>query len=248
MHLAYLDFGRDAKPRRDFLRRAGAAVLGGFGARALAAEPAPGFKRSGRMNIATAEDWIDTFFTGGADAIVHYYADDFVFEDVTLFQTISDKGDLHRAFLPFDDAGPDSPAGVHQFDVIRYDGGPAGDYRGVARSDVPANYSPALWQTWSADTLAGAALDYDEWAVIQWVWKATHNMDFLGLPARGRTTHCRGMSFHCYRERRIVREFTHWNFRDVAVQLGAMPPQEKFWLAPPARDAAASRLQSAKRT
>ncbi len=237
MHLGYLDYTKSApatSSRRDLLRRAGAAVLGGFAAGAFAND-GQGFKGSGRMDLATAEDWIDTFFSGGADAIVHYYADEFVFEDITLFQTISNKEDLHRAFLPFDDAGPESPAGVHQFDVIRYDGGPAGDRKGVIRDGVPENYTPELWQTWSADTLAGAALDYDEWAIIQWVWRARHNMDFLGLPAQGKTTYCRGMTFHCYRARRIVREFTHWNFRDVAIQLGAMPPQQKFWLAPAAQ-------------
>lgn len=234
MHLGYLDAMRatDIDPaRRAFLRRGGTALLTAASAGALANETAVrGFKGEGRMNLATGEDWIDTFFNGGAEAIVHFYADEFVFEDVTLFQTIDNKEDLYRAFLPFNNAGPDSPAGVHQFDVIRYDGGAAGEHRGVQRSSPPDHYTPALWALWSGDTLAGATLDYDEWAVMNWVWKATHNMDFLGMPAKGKTTHCRGITFHCYKNRRIVREFTHWNFRDVGVQLGAMPAQEKFWL------------------
>jgi steroid delta-isomerase-like uncharacterized protein len=237
MHLGYLDAMRtvDIEPaRRGFLRRAGATLLTAAAAGAVADDSAVhGFKGEGRMNMSTGEDWIDTFFNGGAEAIVHYYAEDFVFEDVTLFQTIDNKDDLYRAFLPFDNAGPDSPAGIHQFDVIRYDGGAAGEHRGVRRSAMPENYTPELWQLWSTDTLAGAGYDYDEWAVMNWVWKATHNMDFLGMPAKGKTTHCRGITFHLYRERRIVREFTHWNFRDVGVQLGAMAPQEKFWLAKP---------------
>lgn len=233
MHLAYLEAMKNTAVdpgRRSLLRAGAAAVLGGFGGSALAGEAATkGFKGAGRMGMSTGEDWIDTFFNGGAEAIVHYYADAFVFEDVTLFQTIDNKDDLYRAFLPFNNAGPDSPAGVHQFDVIRYDGGLAGDRRGVARAAAPENYSPAVWAQWSGDTLKGAALDYDEWAVMNWVWKATHNMDFLGLPAKGKTTYCRGMTFHCYRERKIVREFTHWNFRDVGVQLGALAPQAPFW-------------------
>lgn len=236
MHLGYLDAMKNATldlPRRGFLRRTATALLGAASADALANDTPQGFKGTGRMGMSTGEDWIDTFFNGGAEAIVHYYADEFVFEDVTLFQTIDNKDDLYRAFLPFNNAGPDSPAGVHQFDVIRYDGGPAGDRRGIARDAAPENYTPDLWRTWSADTLAGAALDYDEWAVMNWVWKATHNMDFLGMPAKGKTTHCRGITFHCYRERKVVREFTHWNFRDVGVQLGALPAQEKFWLAKP---------------
>ena len=235
MHLGYFDAMKDvelAPARRAFLRNAGAVVLaaGSAGVAQAAAPATRGFKGSGRMDMSTGEDWIDTFFTGGADAIIHYYADEFVFEDVTLFQTIDNKEDLYRAFLPFNNAGPESPAGVHQFDVIRYDGGPAGDRRGVARQAPPENYTPELWALWSGDTLKGAQYEYDEWAVMNWVWKAQHNMDFLGLPAKGKVTHCRGITFHAYRQRKIVREFTHWNFRDVGVQLGAFQPQAKFWL------------------
>jgi steroid delta-isomerase-like uncharacterized protein len=235
MHLGYLEQMRNAElspQRRAFLKQAGgAAVMAGLGSVGAVSAASPGFKGSGRMNMGTGEDWIDTFFTGGAEAIIHYYADDFVFEDITLFQTIDNKEDLYRAFLPFGDAGPDAPAGVHQFDIIRYDGGVAGDRRGVRRNGVPENYTPGLWQSLSADTLAGVDLDYDEWAVMNWLWKATHNMDFLELPAAGKTTHTRGMTFHLYRERKVVREFTYWNFRGVAIQLGVFKPQEKFWQA-----------------
>lgn len=238
MHLGYLDAAnRGAFPstsRRSFLLGAGASLAAaGLGSATRAADRVRGFKGEGPMNMSTGEDWIDTFFTGGADAIVHYYADEFVFEDVTLFQTIDNKEDLYRAFLPFNDEGPDSPAGVHQFDVIRYDGGPAGTHRGVQRAAAPANYSPELWSVWSADALRGADSDYDEWGVMNWVWKAKHNMDFLGMPATGKTTHTRGITFHMYRERKVVREFTFWNFRDVAIQLGAAEPQVKFWLPQP---------------
>lgn len=232
MHLGYLDQMNATTQRRSFLQALGGATLAaGLGVSdTVAGQPVKGFKGSGRMTMSTGEEWIDTFFTGGAEAIVHYYADEFVFEDVTLFQTIDNKEDLYRAFLPFNNEGPDSPAGVHQFDVIRYDGGPAGDRKGVRRQTVPANYTRELWKTWSGDVLAGVDNDYDEWAVMNWVWKATHNMDFLELPAKGKTTHARGITFHMYRDRKIVREYTHWDFRGVAIQLGAFRPQEKFWL------------------
>jgi steroid delta-isomerase-like uncharacterized protein len=243
MHLAYLEHMRRqecAVARRNFLRNGIAAVaaaaLPGVASAADVAVAAPshGFKGRGRMGMSTAEDWIDTFFTGGADEIVHYYADRFVFEDATLFQAIDNKEDLYRAFLPFNNAGADSPAGVHQFDVIRYDGGKAGDRQHVARKEVPEGYTPELWSKWTANTLMGIDIDYDEWAVINWVWKAQHNLDdFLGIPnAKGKTTYCHGMTFHCYRNRRIVREFTHWNLRDVAIQLGYLPQPVKFWLKP----------------
>ncbi|MBA4284900.1 MAG: hypothetical protein C0434_05150 [Xanthomonadaceae bacterium] len=89
----------------------------------------------------------------------------------------------------------------------------------------------AAWVATSSGTLAGIDLEYDEWAVMQWVWKAKHNADdFLGLKgAQGRTTTCRGITFHCYRNRKIVRETTQWNFREVGVQLGALEPPVLFW-------------------
>ncbi|MDF1692312.1 MAG: hypothetical protein P1U47_08065 [Zhongshania sp.] len=240
MHLGYLEEGRelatqenDTKARRSFLKKAGAALLVGgvapsaaFGmSSAKAAEK--GFKGTGRMGMSSGEDWIDTFFTGGAEAIVDYYADDFVFEDITLFQAIQDKEELYQAFLPF---GKDSPVGIHQFDVIRYDGGMAGDRAAQIRLDTPEGYTPDEWAMWSKDTLMGSDHSYDEWCVMNWVWKAQHNVDFLGLPAKGKTTHTRGITFHCYKDRKVVREYTYWNFRDCAIQLGVMPQPNKFWL------------------
>lgn len=67
---------------------------------------------------------------------------------------------------------------------------------------------------------------------MNWLWQAKHNMDFLELPATGKTTHARGITFHAYKDRKIVREFTYWNFRSVAIQLGVLKPQQKFWLPP----------------
>lgn len=243
MHLAYLEQMKmlevSADRRRFLMRGASLLAAGSLSFPALGAEaPArpKGFRGGGRMDMSSGEDWIDTFFNGGAEQIVHYYADDFVFEDATLFQAIDNKDDLYRAFLPFNNNGPDSPAGVHQFDVIRYDGGKAGDRKHIARKGIPEGYTAEEWATWSRTPLMGIALDYDEWAVMNWVWKARHNMDdFLGIKgAKGKTTHCHGTTFHCYHNRKIVREFTHWNLRDVAIQLGALPPQEKFWLKPEA--------------
>ncbi len=241
MHLAYLQQMRNtdlSAERRHFLKTAGATVLVGGLAPSLAfATDAPakpsgkGFKGKGHMGMATGEDWIDTFFNGGASEIIHYYADDFVFEDATLFQTISTKYELYRAFLPFNNNGPDSPVGVHQFDVVRYDGGSAKGSKGLARKGVPEGYEASIWAEQSRDTLAGVDLEYDEWAVMQWIWKAKHNADdFLGLKgAKGKTTYARGITFHCYRNRKIVREFTHWNFRAVGVQLGALEAPQIFW-------------------
>lgn len=254
MHLAYLNRTRSTSPdraRRDLMKfgvggamfAAAAGLAGCATAREAAgssapqsglvippsAKATPGFNGSGPMDMSTGEDWIDTFFTGGAAEIVHYYADEFVFEDITLYQAIQTKEDLYRAFLPFNDAGPDAPTGVHQFDVIRYDGGSAQGAVTDFRDKAPDGYTQAEWDDWTRDAKLGRGYERDEWGVMQWIWKAKHNADFLGLPAAGKTTHCRGTTFHSYRNRKIVREYTHWEFRSVAIQLGAAEPQLRFW-------------------
>lgn len=236
MNLAYFvqqQIEEGTLSRRRFLRRMGTMGALGLSTLALGLTPtgatAKGFSGEGEMNMSTGEDWIDTFFTGGADAIIHYYADTFVFEDITLFQTITTKEELHAAFVPFNNAGPDSPAGVHQFDIVRYDGGKAGAHKGVLRKTTPEGYTEEDFQKLSQDIRLGADFDYDEFAVMNWLWKAKHNQDFLGLPAKGKTTVTRGITFHLYKDRKIVREFTFWNFRSVAIQLGALEPQQQFW-------------------
>lgn len=236
MHLGYLNTElpqsisdpKSIKDRRNFLKKAGVlmSVAGAAPSIAFAGKKAKGFTGEGRMGMSTGEEWIDTFYTGGAEAIIHFYADDFVFEDVTLFQAIQDKDELYRAFLPF---GEGSPAGEHQFDVLRYDGGMAGDRTAQLRTEKPAGYTDEEWATWSHDTFLGADHSYDEWCVMQWIWKGKHNVDFLGLPAKGKTTITRGTTFHCYKNRKVVREFTYWNYRDTAIQLGAAAAPVKFW-------------------
>ncbi|MFA7555472.1 MAG: hypothetical protein WCY88_14585 [Spongiibacteraceae bacterium] len=237
MNLAYLDQIKktDILSRRSALKTLGASLLiaGVSPSMAFSSKASSsGFKGEGRMGMSSGEDWIDTFFNGGADKIINYYADEFVFEDITLFQTINNKEDLYRAFLPFGDFGPDAPGGVHQFDIIRYDGGLAGDRKNIARDKTPEGYSDEEWKMWSSDALTGINHDYDEWCVMNWVWRAKHNADdFLGIKGcKGKTTYTRGITFHMYRDRKIVREFTHWNFRDVAIQMGTFPEPNKFWL------------------
>lgn len=65
MHAAYMDYMREAElspQRRAFLRGLGTTLVAA-GTGALANDAAPmGFKGSGRMNMASGEDWIDTLF------------------------------------------------------------------------------------------------------------------------------------------------------------------------------------------
>jgi steroid delta-isomerase-like uncharacterized protein len=182
------------------------------------------------MNFDTAQNWITAFFKKGAEEVLSYYADDFVWEDIEFFQTITTKADLYKAFVVFNNSGPDSPFGVHKFDVVRYDGGPAGASKAVKRKEgVPEGWQSDEYHRLADKIQLGSSLDYDEWGYIQWVWIAKHNQDFMGMPAKGKTTTTRGVTFQCYKHRKIVRCQTFWNFREFAVQLGVVPPPDEGW-------------------
>ena len=162
-----------------------------------------------------------------------YYADDFVWEDIEFMQTITTKEDLYKAFVVFNNSGPESPFGIHKFEVLTYDGGPAGRSRGVRRTEgTPPEWQGELegdYARFANNIYLGADLDYDEWGYMQWVWKATHNSDFFGIPAAGKTTVTRGTTTQMYKNGKIVRCRTHWNFREFAMQLGLIPAPDEAW-------------------
>lgn len=216
-------------PSRRAAMGMGAAAVGAL--MLPSAVMASGFKGTGPMSFSTAQDWIRTFFNSAED-IIDYYADPFVFEDTTLYQTITDRDELYAAFLPFANQDPNSPIGLHYFDVIRYDGGKVWPGRGQLREGKPAEYTDAEYAREAAPILLGGDYEYEEWGMMQWVWKAVHKADFLGMPAAGKSTVTRGTTFHLYRDRKIVRDSTMWDFRHVAVQLGVVPPPQMFWKNP----------------
>src|SRR3546814_14404108 len=81
----------------------------------------------------------------GAEEVLGYYADDFVWEDIEFMQTITTKEELYKAFVVFNNSGPESAFGVHKFEVLTYDGGPAGASRGVKRQGgVPPEWQGEL--------------------------------------------------------------------------------------------------------
>src|SRR3546814_3925534 len=90
----------------------------------------------------TAQNWVTAFFDKGAEEVLGYYADEFVWEDIEFMQTITTKEELYKAFVVFNNSGPESPFGVHKFEVLTYDGGPAGASRGVKRQGA----IPEEWQ------------------------------------------------------------------------------------------------------
>lgn len=183
-----------------------------------------------RKSFQTAQDWVTAFFEKGADEVLGYYADDFVWEDIEFAQTITTKEELYKAFVVFNNSGPDSPFGMHKFEMVSYDGGTVPASRAQTRKGgVPEDWNPADYNRLASNILVGSDLEYDEWGYMQWVWKATHNEDFFGMPAKGKTTVTRGTTTQFYRDGKIVRCRTHWNFREFAWQLGLIPPPNEAW-------------------
>jgi steroid delta-isomerase-like uncharacterized protein len=68
------------------------------------------------MTYRFAVMWLKAF-RESADKVCELYAEDFLFEDLMLGQSITDKGDLARAFAPYANADPDNGIGVHQFRI-----------------------------------------------------------------------------------------------------------------------------------
>ena len=74
------------------------------------------------MSYRFAVLWLKAF-RESADKVCELYADDFLFEDLMLGQSITDKDDLRRAFAPYANDDPTNGIGVHQFRIDGYIGG-----------------------------------------------------------------------------------------------------------------------------
>jgi steroid delta-isomerase-like uncharacterized protein len=212
--------------QRTFLNglRAGHSVSMSDGAPTVAAQtPRP-------KDFNSAQDWVTAFFTKGAEEVLGYYDDNFVWEDIEFAQTITTKEDLYKAFVVFNDSGPESPFGIHKFEVLSYDGARTTVATAQTRKgDIPAEWTPEIYHRYADNILIGSNFEYDEWGYMQWIWKATHNEDFMGMPAKGKTTYTRGTTTQFYRNGKIVRCRTHWNFREFAIQLGLVPGPDDAW-------------------
>lgn len=73
------------------------------------------------MNYAFAVKWLKAFRTS-AEEVCQLYADDFLFEDLMLDQSITDKEDLHRVFAPYANTDPENGIGIHNFRIRSYVG------------------------------------------------------------------------------------------------------------------------------
>jgi steroid delta-isomerase-like uncharacterized protein len=65
--------------------------------------------------------------------------------------------------------------------------------------------------------------------VIEWEWRGQHVGNFLGVPAAGKETVVRGMTFHIYENGKIVREATFWDAVTALQQLGTLKPTVEYW-------------------
>jgi steroid delta-isomerase-like uncharacterized protein len=68
------------------------------------------------MSYRFAVLWLKAF-RESAEKVCTLYADDFLFEDLMLGQSITDKADLARAFAPYANDDLTNGIGVHQFRI-----------------------------------------------------------------------------------------------------------------------------------
>ena len=68
------------------------------------------------MNQRFAVEWLKAF-RESPEKVCKLYADDFLFEDLMLGQSITDKGELARAFAPYANDDLTNGVGVHHFRI-----------------------------------------------------------------------------------------------------------------------------------
>lgn len=68
------------------------------------------------MSFRFAVMWLKAF-RESADKVCELYADEFLFEDLMLGQSITDKASLARAFAPYANDDPGNGIGIHQFRI-----------------------------------------------------------------------------------------------------------------------------------
>ena len=60
---------------------------------------------------------------------------------------------------------------------------------------------------------------------LEWTWEIQHNGDFLGMPAKGKTTKVRGITIHAFDEDgKIILERSLWDTAELMRQLGQPAP------------------------
>jgi steroid delta-isomerase-like uncharacterized protein len=80
------------------------------------------------MNYRFANIWLKGFRTS-PEVVCKLYHDDFLFEDLMLDQSITDKDELHRVFAPYANTDPGNGIGIHNFTIESYTA--IDDHRGI---------------------------------------------------------------------------------------------------------------------
>ena len=73
------------------------------------------------MNYRFAVEWLKAF-RDSSETVCKLYADDCLFEDLMLGQSIDNKDDLHRVFAPYANTDRTNGIGLHNFRVDSYVG------------------------------------------------------------------------------------------------------------------------------
>lgn len=63
----------------------------------------------------------------------------------------------------------------------------------------------------------------DRGGAVEWIWKAEHQAEFMGLPARGKDTVVRGVSVVTFRNGKVATQHDYWDARAVTLQLAKVP-------------------------
>jgi steroid delta-isomerase-like uncharacterized protein len=92
------------------------------------------------MSYRFAVLWLKAF-RDSPEKVCDLYADDFLFEDLMLGQSITDKADLYRAFAPYANKDITNGVGVHLFRIDEYVGD---ENRGLIRWSWEAHGAAAF--------------------------------------------------------------------------------------------------------
>jgi steroid delta-isomerase-like uncharacterized protein len=63
----------------------------------------------------------------------------------------------------------------------------------------------------------------DRGGAVEWIWKAEHQAEFIGLPARGKDTIVRGVSVVTFRNGKVATQHDYWDARAVTLQFAKDP-------------------------
>ncbi|THJ29798.1 ketosteroid isomerase-related protein [Candidatus Frankia alpina] len=129
--------------------------------------------------------WLKAF-RESAEKVCALYADDFLFEDLILDQSITDKEDLHRVFAPYANKDLDNGIGINLFrideyigdarsGIIRWTWEPAGSaaFLGVPTGGKTFSTSGQTFHIYDADGRITRESTY---------WDAVSPLHTLGLP------------------------------------------------------------------